>query len=122
MLFGQGDMETMYRWSVPRNRFVAQSPWTPAAGAPPLAISKAAEIAEAWIKAKNPEIKKFAVASIALTVGRTWGPESKDRWYYRIEFQPVVGGQRLSGGMFIAVVLFDGTVVEPRREGTGGHE
>lgn len=105
VLFGQGDTQTMYQWVVPWNRFVAQQRWSPASGNPPLPITKAAEVADAWIKGKYPDIKAFSISSIALAVSHTWQGEPQDRWYYKIEFQPMVGGQRLFGGQFIAVVL-----------------
>lgn len=116
VLFGQGDTQTMYQWVVPWKKFVAQPQWTPSSGNPPLPIAKAAEVADAWIKKKNPDIKAFSISSIALAVSHTWHGKPEDRWYYKIEFQPIVGGQRLFGGQFLAVVLFDGTVVEPRPE------
>lgn len=116
ILFGQGDMETMYQWEVPRQKFVAQPRWTPSSGAPPLAIGKAVEIAESWIKKKNPELKTFSVSTIAIAVSHTWDAQPQDRWYYKIDFQPVVSGQRLYGGQFVGVVLFDGSIVEPRAE------
>jgi hypothetical protein len=37
------------------------------------------------------------------------------RWYYRFDFDSIVGSRRLSGaGNFVVVVLLDGTVVEPK--------
>ena len=35
------------------------------------------------------------------------------QWYYKIEFDPIIGGQMLFGSQFTAVVLLDGSVVEP---------
>jgi hypothetical protein len=119
VLFGQGDMETMYQWEISNEKFNAQPSWSPTAGAPPLAINKAVEIADAWIKSKNPEIKKFSLSSVAFFASENWESQPSQRWYFRIEFHPIVSGQRLYGGQFIAVVLFDGTVVEPRAEKRG---
>jgi len=116
VLFGQGDMKTMYQWEVSSQKFSTQPRWSPSSGAPPLTIEKAVEIATEWIKKKNPEIKNFALTSVAFSVGQAWEAQPSERWYYRIEFQPIVGGQRLYGGQFIAVVLFDGSIVEPRAE------
>ena len=116
VLFGQGDTQTMYHWAVPWKKFLAQPKWAPASGNPPLSIAKATEVAEAWIRKKNPDVKAFSVSSVALSVSHTWQGEPEDRWYYKIEFQPIVSGQRLHGGQFMAVVLFDGTVVEPQQE------
>ena len=115
-LFGQGDMDTMYNWAVPSEKLEAQPQWSPSAGPPPLSIAKAVEIAETWIKKQYPEVRQFAIASVALGRANAWSSSTAERWYYRIEFYPIVGGKRLFGGQFIAVVLFDGSVVEPRAE------
>lgn len=119
VLFGQGDMETMFQWEISSEKFNSQPSWSPTAGAPPLAINKAVAIADAWIKKKNPEIKKFSLSSVAFFASQNWEAQPSQRWYFRIEFQPIVSGHRLYGGQFIAVVLFDGTVVEPRAEKRG---
>jgi hypothetical protein len=115
-LFGQGDMDTMYTWAVPREKFDAQLQWSPSAGSPPLPIGRAVEIADAWIKKQNPDVRQFVVTSVALARADSWGSGAAERWYYKVEFQPIVAGRRLFGGHFIAVVLFDGSVVEPSAE------
>jgi TonB family protein len=51
----------------------------------------------------------------------TGGPDAVCRrlecWYYRLAFDPVVGGRRLAGGgAFTVIVLMDGSIVEPRVE------
>jgi hypothetical protein len=115
-LFGQGDMETMYNWAVSNEKLLAQPQWSPAAGPPPLPISKAVDLARAWMKKRHPDVKDFAIASVTLAPSNACCSGATERWYYRVEFYPIVGGQRLYGGHFIAVVLFDGTVVEPTAE------
>lgn len=116
-LFGQGDMKTMFNWEVPRDRFESLPRWTPSSGVPPLPISRAIEIATGWIKARNPKIDGFEVSTITLAVSHSWTDDQpNDRWYYKIEFNPVVNGKMLYGGQYTAVVLFDGTVVEPRAD------
>jgi hypothetical protein len=116
-LFGHGEMNgPMYNWEVTTQRFEAQPKWLPTNPALPLTIPKAVDAAQTWIKKKNPEVKEFAVSSIAISPIGCCSSKSQDRWYYRIEFNPIVGGQPLFGGHFIAVVLFDGTLVEPRLE------
>jgi hypothetical protein len=112
-LFGSGSDGVMNEFSILGERAEKLPQWTPNDGPPPLPIGSAIKAAEAWMKVRNPEIKQFEVATIALAK-MTYPRSLVDRWYYRIEFNPIVGGQTLHGGQFTAVVLFDNTVVEPR--------
>ncbi len=114
-LLGQGDMTTMHNWEVPRKQYEALSKWSPADGSPPLAVNKALEIGSAWIKKRHPDVKQFDSSSLSF-VRAGCCVSGDERWFYRIDFQPVVSGQRMYGGQFIAVVLMNGTVVEPRPE------
>jgi hypothetical protein len=64
-----------------------------------------------------PEIKQFAVNAVTLAqVTACCENGMANKWYYRIDLSPIVGGKVLYGGQFTAVVLFDGSVVEPRKE------
>jgi hypothetical protein len=120
MLLAEGDTKTMQTWEVSRQRWGAQPTWTPSSsGSPPLPIAKAVELGEGWLRKRHADVKQFAVSSVALRPQSSSGQDIVDGWYYRLEFQPVVAGQRLWGGQFVAVVLFDGTVVEPRSEPYG---
>ena len=113
-LFGEGTAEgVMYEFSIPMERAEKLPPWAPGNEFPPLTIGNALRTAEEWMKKRNPEIKQFEVSAITIAK-MTYPPSFTDRWYYRISFNPVVAGQRLYGGQFTAVVLFDNTVVEPR--------
>lgn len=120
MLLSEGDTKTMQNWEVSRQKWAAQPKWSPASsGPPPLAIAKAVEIGEAWLRKRHADVKQFFVASVALRLQSSFGPDTSEGWFYRLEFQPIVAGQRLWGGQFVAVVLFDGSVVEPRSEPYG---
>lgn len=114
-LCNAGNMENVYFWTITGDRFSAQPEWTPSSGTLPLTINKAVEIAESWIESKNPELKSYAVSGIEIASQRNLGQE---RWFYKISFQPVIGGQRMNMmgnlGQFLAVVLLDGSIVEPR--------
>jgi hypothetical protein len=68
------------------------------------------------LKQQNPEVKAFESSTV--NVARGYGVfAQRDRWYYNISFDPVVGGRRLAGNAgFLVVVLMDGSVVEPRVE------
>jgi hypothetical protein len=114
-LFGAGTSEVMYEYQLSPERADRLPRWSPNDGPPPLAIRDATAVAEKWIKQQNPEVKLFALTSITLA-HVTWPESLADRWFYRIEFNPIVGGQMLFGGRFTVVVLFDGTVVEPQVE------
>ncbi|MFN7309342.1 MAG: hypothetical protein ACK5S1_00915 [bacterium] len=119
-LLGEGDDKTMHYWEVTRQKWAAQPKWLPsAAGSPPLPIAKAVELADAWLRTRHADVKQFAITSITLRSQSSSGPGIVDGWFYRLEFQPVVAGRRLWGGQFVAVILFDGTVVDPRSEPYG---
>jgi len=102
-------------WEVANNRLDAQQDWVPEDGAPPLSIPRACELGLNWLKSKHPEIKAFAVRHIELQTYSQDEGKRGGRWYYHIDYNPIVGGHTLRGeeGTFAAVVLLDGYVVEP---------
>jgi TonB family protein len=110
----RGQDGTMYTWEILQQRGNAQPTWDPATmPTPPVSIADATKVADAWLKQQAPELKTFVLTS--LTLFRMQPYMWPDRWYYRLEFDPIVAGRRLSGaGNFVAVVLLDGSVVEPR--------
>jgi hypothetical protein len=115
-LFGQGDNDGMFSWPVSSEKLQAQPEWSPTAGSPPLSIQKAVRAAQDWIRAAYPEVKQFAVNAVTLAQVNACCESGMAKWYYRIDLSPVVGGKVLYGGQFTAVVRFDGSVVEPRKE------
>ena len=116
-LQGEGRENIMQRWEVASEKWQAQPKWTPASDAPPpLAIPRAVELGETWLRKRHPDLKVLAVNQVTLKAQGESGPNTKQGWFYRIEYQPVVAGKRLWGGEFVAVVLFDGTVVIPKEE------
>ena len=116
-LMGEGRDNVMQRWEVSRQQWQNQSKWTPTSGgAPPLEISKAIELGETWLRKRHADVNKLAVSSVTIRPQASSGPGVIEGWFYRIEFQPIVAGKKLWGGELVAVVLFDGTVVEPRAE------
>jgi TonB family protein len=73
-----------------------------------------------WLTEQNPEVKTFDVASVTLTRGCCAFAQA-ERWFYQMYFDPVVAGRRLFGGTsFMAVVLLDGSIVEPRIDAAPG--
>jgi hypothetical protein len=122
LLLGEGDSTTMNNWEISRQKWEAQPKWSPASEQPPpLSISKAVELAGVWIKKRHPDVKEFLIWSVSLTSQATWAADVRDGWFYRIEFDSGVGGRRMRGGQFVAVVLLDGSVVEPRPEPARRH-
>jgi hypothetical protein len=115
LLLAEGDTQTMQNWEVSHQKWEAQPKWTPAsADPPPLSIAKAVELGDVSLRKRHPDVKQFAISSVTLRPQSSSGRDIVDGWFYRLEFQPVVAGRRLWGGQFLAVVLFDGTVIEPR--------
>jgi TonB family protein len=126
-----GQDGTRYQFEIPEKRADTLPPWDQrAASEPPLSMTEARRIAEAWLTSRTPEIKTFELSGLSLVKvppRLPTGPcAAGGCWYYRASFDPVVGGRRLSGGGdFTVVVLLDGSIVEPRVEqrpaaGTGG--
>jgi TonB family protein len=104
----------MSYWEITPARGEALGPWNPRSGPPPLSIVDAIKAGETWLAQKSPDVKTFELASAALQRTQPYSGLG-DRWFYRLDYDPVVAGRRLPGGSnFIVVVLLDGTVVEPR--------
>jgi TonB family protein len=93
---------------------------------PPLSMRAAIQAAEAWLISRNRDIRAFEASNLTLVrVAPAAVPDGVCRrvecWYYRLVFDPVVGGRRLSGsGAFTVIVLMDGSVFEPRIETAAG--
>ena len=101
-------------WEIPAARANALAAWNSRSGEPPLSFVHAITTGEAWLVTQTPEIKAFELSSANLN--RLQPFLLTGRWFYFLMYDPVVGGQRLPGGLFAAVVLMDGSVVEPRIE------
>ena len=118
-----GQDGTRYRYEISKERAEALPQWNQrAAPEPPLSMSAATKAAESWLTSRIPEVKTFDVGSLFFAKVFPSAPTDPCRipgcWYYRITFDPVVGGRRLNaGGDFTVVVLLDGSVVEPRIDG-----
>jgi hypothetical protein len=91
---------------------VAKTPtWTPTKGEPPLSVSKAAAVALAWAKVRYKRYDSVEITELSL---KEFSCSSvSDRWYYQVEFAPIMDGNRLFGSGNWAAVLMDGTVVGP---------
>ena len=89
---------------------IASTPeWTPGTGEPPLALSKAVQLAEQW--AKN-EYKRYDSVQVRnITLSEYGCPEQKRHWYYTVYFAPVIDGNVLFGSGYFAAVLMNGSIV-----------
>lgn len=87
--------------------------WNPAAGEPPLSLSEAYRLAMDWAGERYAKYDSFEIDAIALK------PISchpyRDRWYFKVEFEPRFDGNRVYGIGNYAVILLDGTVIGPKK-------
>ena len=102
----------VFEYAVDAARAEKQPKWSPSKTPPPLSIADAVGRADAWIKKRNPRIDTFVPRRIELS-SILYG-EFTGVWYYRISFDGMIDGHRLSATDFNSVVLLDGSVVEPR--------
>jgi len=79
---------------------------------PPLSLPDAYRIANRWIAQKYPKMDSFRMRSYSVDEGGNSG--APNRWYYTLDFVGTMDGTEVYGGLFMAMVLMDGTIVEPR--------
>src|SRR5215471_17395527 len=88
--------------------------WSPTKDLPPLSIAKATTLATEWVTKQHPKFDSVELRSIELEkVG--WG-RYPNRWYYLLQFDPVIEGRKFFGGELLVAITMDGTVVPPRSE------
>jgi hypothetical protein len=88
--------------------------WDPTQPVIPLPIHSAVAKAQVWVKTLNPKFDSFVPARIGL--GCVCYGKFSGLWYYTISLDGIVGGKRMHGPDFGAVVLMDGSIVEPREK------
>lgn len=113
-LFKAQNENKVIDYSISQARADKLPKWDPAQPTIPLQIHEAVAKAQAWIKKQNPKIESFVPNRIDLgrvSYGRFYG-----LWYYTVGFDGVVGGQRMYSWGLQAVVLMDGSIVEPKPE------
>ena len=87
--------------------------WEPLVAPPPLTLEQAATVGLAWLKAKHPDVTAFVLSGVSFREF-PFRPAFAKRWYYQLDFEPIVGGKRLGGSGFATIILFDGSIVEPQ--------
>ena len=99
-------------WEITPERAAALPQWSIESPEPPVSIGDVARIAEAWLKARSPDVRQFALQNVTFArIGRSSNP-AIDFWYYQVLF--LGDGARPGDLLFRVVVLPDRTVVEPR--------
>jgi len=83
--------------------------WSPALGAPPLAMDKIVAVLEKWSSSKYPEYDRVVVDGISLRNYHC--PDVSARWYYIVDYIPVIDGGKKMGKYSSAVILMDGSVL-----------
>jgi len=80
--------------------------------APPLAAADAIRAATDWVNASNPIPGGYEVLTITL---RRFPGASATRWFYNIDLTPASRNPQSAAPLTTAVVLLDGSIVEPHR-------
>jgi protein TonB len=106
---------TVYVYAIGPARGDSIPKWDPLATPdPPLSFLQARVAAERWLASRTPQISTFELSNAFFGRGGRCGNDAC--WFYRMIFNPVLNGRTLVGGGpdFTAVVLLDGSIVEPR--------
>lgn len=107
---------TKVSFEIPRERFRQLAAWDSAlTPSPSLSVGDAIRIASARLNSGRQGADATPYRLMGAAIARVGGPGS-DRWYYQVDFAPIAGTGALGTGLVTTVVLFDGTVVEPRAE------
>ena len=100
-------------WEITLERAAALPRWSIESPEPPVSIGDVVRIADAWLKARSPEVQQFVLQNV--TFARTGRSNPAiDFWCYQVLF--FGNGSRLGDPLTRVVVLPDRTVVEPRTE------
>ena len=112
-LYGQGTPDgRMFEYSVPKAQFDKLPAWAVEKEPPPLAISRALELAKKATQAEHPEFTEFLVSAISLhQVGSHSG---QTRWFYDINMTPIANGGASYNSHVTVILLMDGVVVKPK--------
>jgi hypothetical protein len=108
----QGDGKS-FDYFIPQGRAEKLPKWEPTQPTIPLSIKDAVARAQVWMKKQNPKIDSFAPRSIEL---KRVSARGVGLWYYTIAFDGVVGTEQMFSWSLQAVVLMDGSIVEPKLE------
>ena len=111
-LFTHRSEDKEYAYSITRARALSVTRWADPISEPPLSVSRAVALAKEEVKRKHGKFDDFEVTAIDLRRVH-YPPQLSDIWYYSVAFFPIIDGHRIYEGNYAAVVLMDGSVVEP---------
>ena len=101
-----------FEYAIPISRAATLPAWKAQAQVLPLSVNDAIAKARVWVRSKNPKFEAFVPNDVSIK--RSASSEFGDVWYYSIGFDGVVGGVRMYSWSLVAVVLMDGSIVEPK--------
>jgi TonB family protein len=102
-------------WEIAPNRASSLPHWNPDAETPSLTVIEAVRIGRAWLAGRNPQAQRLDLQNVSLSRVRRFA--GIDFWFYQLNF---FGNDPAQPGPLLAVVLPDGTVVEPSDGGGSG--
>lgn len=107
-------------WEITLDQGRRQPRWNVEAGGqpdwpPPLSMADHTRLGLAWLQNRNPDIQRFELQNVILSRSRR--PPDVDFWYCQVDFVGY-GTTRTVGSLVRAVILPDGSIVEPRIEPT----
>jgi TonB family protein len=100
-------------WEIGSDRASGLPHWNPDTEMPSLTVVEATRIARAWLAGRNPQAQRLDLQNVSLSRVRRFA--GIDFWFYQLNF---FGNDPAQPGPLIAVVLADGSVVEPS-DGSG---
>ncbi|HVT14712.1 MAG TPA: hypothetical protein VHQ90_00845 [Thermoanaerobaculia bacterium] len=117
-LWGRGTVDGKNYDYIVTESVLAKTPeWLPEKQEPPLSIPAAMAIAKKVALADHPKFETVVAAAIEIRPASSY--RSKNRWFYSLDFAPVLEGQPYYGNEITVVLLLDGTVVKPRERQAG---
>jgi TonB family protein len=109
-------------WEIDQARMAALPAWSPNEGAIPFTPARAGAAAQSWLTRLHPDVKGWTeLQTVTLRLGADGGAAvPPNRWFYAVRLQPAnnepvpASAALADAGRVWVVVLFDGSVVEPR--------
>jgi len=95
---------------IPEKVISSQEKWNPTESEPPISIVMASQKIKEWAKEKYSKYDNVNIAEISLADFRR---RNQGYWYYKFDLVPMFDGRKVFHQASWAVLLFDGTIIEP---------
>jgi hypothetical protein len=107
--------DTKTTYSISREHAQKLPEWNPTdQKSAPLSTADAIKAAQTWLKQKYPDSGVSQVETVCLCkLNSRLSSAPENRWYYKIQFSLKLDGKFILDNDFFAIVLFDGSIVEP---------